>query len=122
VRQFWEKPSRALAIDLMRRGCFWNSFIMAGRVGAFLSLVNDAVPFLFRSMHAIAPAFFTRDGQQSLLGLYLSIPSSSFSMEVLSACPGKLAVLCGSDLEWADVGDVDRALSLMEREGVGLMT
>ena len=40
VRRFWEKPSSAVAIELMRRGCFWNSFIMVGRVGSFLSLVG----------------------------------------------------------------------------------
>ena len=122
VRQFWEKPSRALATDLMLRGCLWNSFIMVGHVGAFLSLVQQASPFLFESVQSIAPTFFTKHEQESVLDLYLSMPSGNFSTEILSAGPAHLAVLCGSDLEWADVGDVDRALSLMEREGVGLMT
>lgn len=122
VRQFWEKPSRALAIDLMRRGCVWNSFIMVGRVGSFLSLVQQAAPFLIQSVQSIVPAFFTKNERESVLDLYLNMPSSNFSTEVLSACPAHLAVLCRSDLEWADVGDVDRALSLMEREGAGLMT
>ncbi len=118
VRRFWEKPSSAVAIELMRRGCFWNSFIMVGRVSSFLDLVGRAAPHLFRSFQAIAPAFFTEREEDTVLNLYTSIPSSSFSTGVLSVCPGNLAVLCSRTLEWADVGDVGRALSLMGGEGM----
>lgn len=55
-----------------------------------------------------------------MLGLYLSIPSGSFSADVLSVCPDNLAVLCSKTLEWADVGGVGRALSLMGRERMGV--
>ncbi|MGH9648486.1 MAG: sugar phosphate nucleotidyltransferase, partial [Bryobacteraceae bacterium] len=116
VRRFWEKPSRVVAIELMRRGCFWNSFIMVGRVGSFLDLVGRAAPHLFRSFQAIAPTFFTKREEASVLNLYMSIPSGSFAEDVLSACPGNLAVLCSRTLEWADVGDVGRAISLMRFE------
>ena len=117
VRRFWEKPSSAVAIDLLRRGCFWNSFIMVGRVGSFLSLVEHAAPTLFRSFHAIAPTFFTHREEAGVLNLYLGIPPSSFSTDVLSVCANRLAVFCNRALEWADVGDVGRALSLRERAG-----
>ncbi len=120
VRRFWEKPSRAVATELMRRGCFWNSFIMVGRVGSFLNLVGRTAPHLFRCFQAIAPAFFTKREEASVLNLYMSIPSGSFSTDVLSVCPGNLAVLCSRALEWADVGDVGRALSLMGREDMRL--
>jgi mannose-1-phosphate guanylyltransferase len=120
VRRFWEKPSSVVAIELMHRGCFWNSFIMVGRVSSFLNLVGAVAPNLFQSFQTIAPAYFTKGEEVSVLELYLSIPSSSFSTEVLSACPGNLAVLCSRTLEWADVGDVGRALLLMGRDGIGL--
>ena len=120
VRRFWEKPSSEVATELMRRGCFWNSFIMVGRVGSFLSLVGRTAPHLFRSFQAIAPAFFTKREEASVLNLYMSIPSSSFSTDVLSVCPGNLAVLCSRTLEWTDVGHVGRALSLMGREDMRL--
>lgn len=113
VRRFWEKPSVEVAIELLRRGCFWNSFIMVGRVGSFLNLVGRTASHLFRSFQAIAPAFFTKREEASVLNLYMSIPSVSFSADVLSVCPGSLAVLCSRTLGWVDVGDVGRALSLM---------
>jgi mannose-1-phosphate guanylyltransferase len=113
VRRFWEKPSRAVAIQLMRGGCFWNSFIMVGRVAAFLSLVGQATPSLLRSFQAISSACCTNREEASLLNLYAGISPSSFSTDVLAVCPGDLGVLCGRTLEWTDVGDVDRALSLM---------
>ena len=113
VRRFWEKPPRATAIELMRRGCFWNSFIMVGRVDSFLNLVGRTVPHLYKSFRAIAPAFFTEREEAAVLNLYMSIPSGSFSTDVLSVDPGNLAVLCSKTLEWADVGEVGRALSLI---------
>jgi mannose-1-phosphate guanylyltransferase len=121
VRRFWEKPSRAVAIELMRRGCFWNSFIMVGRVSSFLRLVGRTTPNLLRLFEAIVPALFTRDEEGSVHDLYLSIPSSGFSTDVLSVCPGDLGVLCSRTLEWTDVGDVGRAISLMTCEGIGLV-
>ena len=116
VRRFWEKPSRAVANDLMCRGCFWNSFIMVGRVASFMSLAARAVPNLVQSCQNIAPVFFTRDEEASVHDLYRTIPSSSFSTDALSAHPGNLAVSCNRTLEWTDVGDVDRALSLVRCE------
>src|SRR5581483_9154375 len=49
VRRFWEKPSRRLAVRLMRRGCLWNSFVMVGRVSAFLAVIRRALPDLLTS-------------------------------------------------------------------------
>lgn len=120
VRRFWEKPSSVVAIELMRRGWFWNSFVMVGRVSSFLSLVGRAAPLLLQSVQAVAPKFLTRNEEASVLNLYLSIPSSSFSTDVLSVCPGSLAVLCNRTLEWTDIGDVRRALSLRETAGIDL--
>lgn len=46
VRRFWEKPSREHAAVLMSLGCLWNSFIMVGRVSAFLKILRIALPEL----------------------------------------------------------------------------
>jgi mannose-1-phosphate guanylyltransferase len=114
VRRFWEKPSVALAGELMARGCVWNSFIMVGRVGAFLRLMRRTAQCLIGSFQAIGPALYTEDEAARVRNLYLNIPSGSFSTGVLSVCPGGLAVLRSHTLQWVDVGSVDRALSLME--------
>jgi mannose-1-phosphate guanylyltransferase len=38
IRRFWEKPSPTVARKLFERGALWNSFVMVGRVAAFLTL------------------------------------------------------------------------------------
>jgi mannose-1-phosphate guanylyltransferase len=117
VRRFWEKPSKSLAIELMQRGCFWNSFIMVGRVEAFFELISRAAPSLVNCFRSIAPALGTENEAARVKECYQRIPSSSFSTDVLSACPDNLAVFCSKKLEWADVGEVNRALSVIAGAG-----
>ena len=38
VGRFWEKPSSSVAKRLMSSGCLWNSFVMVGKVTAFLGM------------------------------------------------------------------------------------
>lgn len=117
VRGFWEKPSREAAVDLMRRGCLWNSFVMFGRLAAFLELIRLADPDLLSAFQAIAPALSTKHQEASVLQLYRSISPGSFTQGVLSVSSTKLAVMRSETLGWADVGEVDRALSLIRAEG-----
>lgn len=98
VSRFWEKPTLTLALDLMDRGCFWNSFVMVGRVGSFLQMIRRALPDLVRSFDSLRHTFFTCLEELALLELHSSIRASSFSDEVLAACPENLAVLPGRDL------------------------
>jgi len=120
VRAFWEKPAAGTTAELIRRGCFWNSFIMIGSVDSFLNLVRKAMPVLLRSFLDFAPALFAPSEEARARSLYQDLESSSFSQDVLSVCPGKLAVLCDRSLEWVDVGEVDRALAVIESGSVCL--
>jgi mannose-1-phosphate guanylyltransferase len=110
IRRFWEKPSRTHAADLMSRGSLWNSFIMIGKVNAFLHIVRRANERLFNSFHSVSAAMLTPHEGVNVNELYDSIPSSGFSTDVLSVSPGDLVVLSGRGLRWVDVGDVQRAL------------
>jgi mannose-1-phosphate guanylyltransferase len=47
VCRFWEKPDLSRASALMEQGCFWNSFVMVGRVDAFSRLIRRTLPNLF---------------------------------------------------------------------------
>lgn len=117
VERFWEKPSRPLACSLMSLGCPWNSFIMVGRVDAFLSLTRNAVPALFRSFYPVTSSLALAD-QASLDNLYSGIPTVNFSQQVLSARPAALAVLRADGLEWSDLGEPGRVLSVVARKGI----
>lgn len=55
VRRFWEKPAHDLAHRLMERGCLWNSFVMVGRVSAFMKMIRWASPDLYDRFLVLAP-------------------------------------------------------------------
>jgi mannose-1-phosphate guanylyltransferase len=116
VERFWEKPSKALASDLMCNGCLWNSFVMVGRVGSFLDLIQRSQPELFDAFKAIGGSLSTPAEREALTSLYAGIPTSGFSDEVLSACADSLAVLRCSGLGWSDLGEPVRVLSVLKRK------
>ena len=120
VRRFWEKPSAPVARGLMKRGCLWNSFVMVGRVDAFLKMTERALPSLFDFFSAIAPTFGTPAEARTMSQLYSWIPSSNFSHEVLAVRPDDLAVMQVSDVGWSDLGEPRRVFSTLQQ--IGLQT
>ena len=111
VRRFWEKPSRRVAARLMLDGCLWNSFVMVGRVGAFLAMIRRSLPELLRS-------FESMEGCE-LRELYARIPATNFSDEVLSKRPSDLTVLPARGLGWSDLGEPQRVLSAFSTHSLG---
>jgi mannose-1-phosphate guanylyltransferase len=107
VRRFWEKPSRRVATQLMRGGCLWNSFVMVGRVSAFLAMIRRTLPELLTS--------FTGMQSSSLREIYAKIPAANFSNDVLSARPSDLTVLPARGLGWSDLGEPQRVLSAIPK-------
>jgi mannose-1-phosphate guanylyltransferase len=93
VSRFWEKPSRQIASHLMRRGCLWNTFVMVGSVGAFLNMIRHTLPALLACFESICAATDPGKEEKELRGLYLKVPATNFSDEVLVARPSGLAVI-----------------------------
>lgn len=118
VSRFWEKPNAVLASALMEQGCLWNSFVMVGRVHAFLKLIRHALPRLVEAFESIRPSFSTAYERLALCDLYAGIRATSFSQDVLSVYPHDLAVLRGTGLGWSDLGEPSRVLSVLARKGV----
>ncbi len=119
VHCFWEKPSRRIAARLMRGGCLWNSFVMVGRVSAFLEMIRRTLPDLLQSFDAMWATTFPGMEVSALRTLYAKIPATNFSDEVLSARPGDLAVLPARGLGWSDLGEPQRALSALSIPTIG---
>jgi mannose-1-phosphate guanylyltransferase len=107
VRRFWEKPSHRVAIQLMRGGCLWNSFVMVGRVSAFLAMIRRTLPQLLTSLAGMESS--------TLCEIYAQIPAANFSSEVLSARPSDLTVIPASGLGWSDLGEPQRVLSAIPK-------
>ena len=118
VSRFWEKPPRRVASLLMRRGCLWNSFVMVGTVGAFRNLIQHTLPDLLSCFESMPPMVVS-SGEHRVLGeIYHKLPPADFSGQVLSARPSNLAVIRGRGLGWSDLGDPERALSVLNHKGL----
>ena len=113
VRRFWEKPKPEVARDLMQRGCLWNSFVMVGKVSAFLKMIQQAVPDLFTRFRSVEPTFNTPDEEEIVKEFDSRLPEVHFSQKVLAARTGNLAVLPVTGLTWNDLGRPERVLSTM---------
>jgi len=120
VQRFWEKPSGNVAKTLMDQGFLWNSFVMVGRVDAFLMMIKRAVPRLYEAFRAAIPSSGTAEESKAIRTLYSSIQPSNFSHEVLSVRAEDLSVISVKNVGWSDWGDPSRVLSTLAGIGIQL--
>jgi mannose-1-phosphate guanylyltransferase len=113
ILRFWEKPDAALARALFRRGSVWNSFVMVGRVDAFLRTILRAAPELSARFEAIAPVLGGDGERAAVEALYAGLGETNFSRDVLAARPANLAVVIADNVSWSDLGRPNRALARM---------
>ena len=118
VRRFWEKPDPVFAGRLLERGCLWNSFVMVGRVRAFLSMIRRAVPELYGQFDTVLPAINTPQEERAVGALYSLLLDTNFSHRVLASSPQSLAVLRVGRVSWSDLGKPGRVLSVMAEVGL----
>lgn len=111
VSRFWEKPGPRQARLLLERGCLWNTFVTVGWAGAFLELLQAAVPQLAGLLAGGSP-------NRGLDEIYASAPVLDFSKSVLSLMPSRLVVLQDSLSGWTDLGNPDRVMDAVTRHAV----
>ena len=119
VQRFWEKPTPEFARGLLERGCLWNSFVMVGRVSAFLKMIGNAAPELYERFSAVVPALNTPEEEVLVEELYSQLGDVNFSQQVLAAKPRSLTVLRVGGITWSDLGEPRRVLSMMTDTGLG---
>jgi mannose-1-phosphate guanylyltransferase len=116
VERFCEKPSFDIAMDLLRRGWLWNTFVMVGHVQGFLEIVNVPLANVvdeFRGNHLWAGSeVHIQDS------LYERIPSIDFSQEVLVAQTPRLIVLRMVRSGWSDLGHPERVMAALQTAGL----
>jgi mannose-1-phosphate guanylyltransferase len=110
VRRFWEKPDRPAAEELYRSGCLWNTSILVGRVGAFLSLFQEIIPEAFAVLHDIVRLPNPVEKGKLLSLIYPDLPSLDFSAGILERCADRLCVVEMSQTGWSDWGNESRVL------------
>lgn len=115
VRQFWEKPDASLADALRERGCLWNSFVMVGKVRAFLALIRDGLPELYDAFAALGPLTGAAGESRAVATLYQRLAPADFSKEVLSGRPDALGVMPVWGLTWSDLGSPERVVRVRQQ-------
>lgn len=118
VQRFWEKPALNVAQSLMDQGFLWNSFVMVGRVDAFLRMIQRALPDLYESFVPVLPFMGAADEDAAIRNLYSTLKPSNFSQDVLSARTEDLSVMPVRNVGWSDWGDPSRVLSTLA--GIGM--
>ncbi len=116
VKGFREKPSLAMAQRLFASGCLWNTFVMVGRVRAFLELMSASVPDLVGQFREIS----LWSGSETKLpeSLYERLMPVDFSSKVLSTQPSKLVALRMERTGWSDLGRAERVMALLVANGL----
>ena len=118
VDRFWEKPSAEVAERLYAQGCLWNSFVMVGRVTAFLGMIASTLPALCEAFETLRAVLGSPAEESALDALYASLPETNFSHEVLAAKPSALAVLPVLGVHWSDWGEPSRVLATLGNIGI----
>ena len=117
IRRFWEKPSAGLAKTLLTRRCLWNSFVMVGRVSAFLDLIAAGAPGLVAAFRPLRRAVGTAREADIADAVYRTVPSISFSEHVLVRGASRLGTVRLKGVEWSDLGNVERVYASIRRTG-----
>ena len=113
VRRFWEKPSKALARDLIARGCVWNSFVMVGAVSTFLRMISRAKGELFARFCTVRSELLVSEEKEAIENIYADLCESNFSREVLQARPTDLTVTRVRGAKWSDLGSPHRVYATL---------
>jgi mannose-1-phosphate guanylyltransferase len=105
VDRFVEKPSADVALQLLREGGVWNSFIIAARGQALLDLYAARFPEVVLAM---IQAVGSDQPADVLWDLYDELPDIDFSRHVVSGHESRLRLLPVPACGWSDLGTPER--------------
>jgi mannose-1-phosphate guanylyltransferase len=109
VVRFVEKPTTALARDLIREGALWNTFIFAGSVRSLLNLFEGCFAPTMKDMRrALEPGTSELAGSVALELVYADLEPHDFSRDVLERHEQILQVLRVPNCGWTDLGTPKR--------------
>lgn len=120
VTRFCEKPAASVAMDLLERGCLWNTLVLVGRIRAFEDLVTSAIPALLPAFDRLRECRSFSEQSAIASQLYRTTASSDFSQDVLSHQPERLIVTTLSGGGWTDLGQPERVLDVVARRRMPL--
>jgi mannose-1-phosphate guanylyltransferase len=115
VKRFWEKPDRETAARLFASGYLWNTFVLAGRLQAFMRAAREALPDTLAPLSAAAAFLGTRYEAEALAATYRRLRPTNFSRTLLVGQPEALLTMPVRGVYWSDWGDPQRILRTLRR-------
>jgi mannose-1-phosphate guanylyltransferase len=98
---------------MLTRGCLWNTFVMVGRVGTFLEILDQTIPDTLRQFAPVAEICAPDQERERADGIYNALGLGDFSRQVLSRCTDRLIALRAPNVGWSDLGTPERVASAM---------
>lgn len=118
VSRFWEKPTRKAAEHLITSGCLWNSFVMVGRVEAFLEMFRTHLKDSFRMFDISKRMLRTSQEKPLMRAIYSWLPDSNFSSDILEKATEMLMVKRVAEVGWSDLGEPQRVMGTLKDLGI----
>jgi mannose-1-phosphate guanylyltransferase len=115
VERFVEKPDVATARVLIDHGAAWNSFIIAARLSALLTLFERRFPEILTLMRGAVARDVASGGEDAVTLLYERLTEIDFSRQVLQGQEQALRLLPVPACGWSDLGTPRRVADALQR-------
>jgi mannose-1-phosphate guanylyltransferase len=104
VRAFIEKPNRSEALESMKSGALWNTFILIMKAEYIWHLGYSYLPEIMPLFDILANAIGSPAEAGVLESIYSRMPALNFSSDFLQRMPEHMAVMNLHGLSWSDWG------------------
>jgi len=108
VRRFVEKPQGSQLEDIALSGGQWNTLVLIANVQTLWEAGRQCIPEVVMPLEEHAGGIGTSSEHQRLLHLYRTMPTRSFSSDLLSLIPQQLHMMDLTGVCWSDWGRPER--------------
>lgn len=119
VARFIEKPTAAVAGDIIAQGGLWNAFIIAASVQTLIDLYMPRHAPLVMEMRVILSRALSAGaagaGWSSIVSMYERFPTLDFSRDLLEGAAEALRVVAVPPCGWSDLGTPKRVGETLRR-------
>jgi mannose-1-phosphate guanylyltransferase len=116
VRRFAEKPTADRVRALLKHGALWNSFIVAAKAAALLSMFERRAPTAVAQVREYRAQQRSRTASAAELARqFAAIPTLDFSEQVIAPRSREFAVLKLLPCGWSDLGTPARLARVVQR-------
>ncbi len=113
VASFVEKPAIDRAAQLVADGALWNTMVTCGTIDALWSLGAETQPDLLAMLDSLVPLVGTPDESDAIDYIYRQHGPVSFSTDMLTRAPWRLALIELDGVDWSDWGRPERVETVL---------